>query len=218
MMDTIAGILTMLIIFGPFVLIIIWAVRYQKRLYKKAWDNVEELFNAHKIKITSTIPVKKTVMLQLTGQLNNNHVNVYNIVVGSGKSRQVYTKTEITLSGNSLPEFTIYKENIFSKLGEMLGHHDIKTGDEEFDKTFRLKSWKAEEARTLTVFNDLARIEFLAQKKYFVGNIEIKQGKLTITILGVPGTKMLFAYYKTLLELSLYLIEKRSKLAGHAPN
>jgi adenylate kinase len=95
------------------------------------------------------------------------------------------------------------------------GRKDIKTGDEEFDKTFRLKS--NSESETLRLFNDQLISEFKSEKKGFYGKIESSGKQLVMNYYGMPGFKIGLKHYRLLFKMSLAILSAGAKNKGNSP-
>ncbi|MCE3228634.1 MAG: hypothetical protein K0S32_3185 [Bacteroidetes bacterium] len=213
-MDVIKLIFGLILIVAPFVLLIWWAVRFQKRMMTRAFDNLLQIFTENNVTLRSAVPQNKAVLLRLSGEKNGHNIHVYSEYVGSGKNRTLITKTEL-LGINSPAEFTLYRENLFTKIGEALGMKDVKTGDDEFDKLYRLKSSHPDAAK---FFTDRIRNEFVAKHKLFNGTTTFKNNKLTLVTYASPGNKYGLKHYKNTFELGLLFIEKKvSSMGGHSP-
>ena len=66
----------------------------------------------------------------------------YRYIVGAGRSQQTYTRAMIrwTNIGATLPQFTLAPETFFTRLGQLLGWHDIQFADDPaFSATYMLK-------------------------------------------------------------------------------
>ncbi|MBL7909573.1 MAG: hypothetical protein JNJ41_00795 [Bacteroidia bacterium] len=181
----------------------------------RSWDNVFDLFSKNQISIKTPMPSNKKNLLALTGSFNQKVIQVNTYYVGSGKNRTIVTRMDIFLDNGQLAEFSLYKETIFSKLGELLGSVDIKTGNAEFDKTFRLKS--KNETETQKIFNDEVINHCQNVKKDFTGTILSKENKLSFFMNGLPGNKMQLLHFNCLLSIVLLLTKHSSKPSGHSP-
>jgi hypothetical protein len=213
-MEVIKIIFGLLLILSPFVLLIWWAIRFQKRMFIRSYDNLLQIFSENAVTLRSSIPENKAVMLKLLGEKNGHNIHVYSEYVGSGKNRTLITKTEL-LGINSQVEFIVYRENLFTKIGEALGTKDVKTGDHEFDKLYRLKSSSPD---VVTLFTDKIRNEFISKHKLFNGTATFKNNKLTLVTYASPGNKFGLKHFKNTFELGLLFIEKKvSSKGGHSP-
>lgn len=65
----------------------------------------------------------------IQGQVEDTCVSIfdYRYVVGRGKRSRTYSQTVILLRSESLqlPKFSLYPENLFHKVGDFFGYHDI---------------------------------------------------------------------------------------------
>ena len=85
----------------------------------------------------------------------------------AGKSTVICTRIRAPYVNRDGFRFTLHRAGIFAPLGEMLGFHDIKVGDEKFDKAFVLGKetthWRRSEPCSQTrgihnLMEDLPRI------------------------------------------------------------
>jgi hypothetical protein len=213
MVDTLAGILTIVIVFSPFVILIVWAVRYQRKMFAKSWNNVQDLFVAQKIRLTSQIPQKTTVILNLSGEFNEGSIEVKNIFIGAGKSRKMLTKA-IIQSKHQIPNFRITHENIFTKMGEGLGIKDVKTGNEIFDRSFRLEISESEKGM---IFTELMIREFILREKDFRGAVDCRNNVIQVAYYGAPGYKIALRQFTALFEMAMKVATMKFKGLGHSP-
>lgn len=184
-------------------------------MIKRSWENVLTVFNDHKINPRTVIPEKKQYQVNISGELNRNTINVFTEFVGTGKNRYMITKIDMIMTEQTLPDFVLYKETMFSKIGEFLGSHDIKTGDEKFDKEYRLKSTKADDA--IRLFDDATRTELIAFEKDFSGTITCKGNRIICAITGSAGNKTAFKHFKCLFGIAIKFLQKKGRVQGHAP-
>jgi hypothetical protein len=77
--------------------------------------------------------------LTLEGNRRGNHIRIYPYTVSSGQSSTTYTTVRTSIPNPNGLTFSFGKEGLFSKIGKSLGMQDIDTGDEHFDKIFRVK-------------------------------------------------------------------------------
>ena len=182
-------------------------------MLSKSWTNIESYFTQQGIRLTSLIPQKTTVLLNISAQIKDIKITVENKYVGRGKNKTLITRTCI-IPPHSIPQFKITRENIFTKIGETLGWKDTKTGDVEFDKRFRLTMNKAEIGRVFT--NELMS-EFLTKRKDLYGTIECNNDVIEIIQYGVPGYKIGFKQFTNLFELGMKIAGTKPKVMGHSP-
>jgi hypothetical protein len=69
--------------------------------------------------------------------------------VSNGKSSTTYTRMRAPYVNVDGFKFSIYRSGIFTELGEFLGFHDIEIGDDDFDKSFVIKSSSENKVREL---------------------------------------------------------------------
>lgn len=181
----------------------------------RSWTNIQDIFLENRIRLTSVVPEKTTVIPDIHGETDEFKIRVYSYYVGTGKSRTLITATIFELKKIQIPSFTLGRENIFTRAGEVLGIKDIKTGDDDFDKTFRLKS--NSESETLRLFNDQLISQFKIEKKGFYGKIESSGKQLVMNYYGMPGFKIGLKHYKLLFKMSLAILSAGTKNKGNAP-
>lgn len=208
-MHTFSVIIGVLFILAPFALIIFLSVRYHKKMLVNTWQVVLEIFTSHHINIIGQLPENKAVLINLNGEFSGHQIHVFNEYVGTGKSRTLITRTEIKLKDKVLPDFKIYRENIFTKVGEVIGIRDVKTGDEEFDKMYRLRA--VDEIKVIDLFDAFLRSELITRKKDFYGSVEVKENVLNVYLHGVPGVKISRRHYIALFETAMILVNKKVK-------
>jgi hypothetical protein len=203
------GLIITIIILTPFILILIFAIKFQKRILIRSWERIVYLFDFYKINLKSAIPEKKSVLPDLTGTLNGKRIRVFCVYVGRGKSRTLVTRVVIDLNETIYPKFNLSRENIFTKIGEKIGMKDIKTGHEEFDKTFRLKS--EFENETIKIFTQSLLQLFVDNKKQFYGQIESFGERIEMTLFGTPGIKISLKQFEVMFYLTLCIIDTKNK-------
>ncbi|HET7467859.1 MAG TPA: hypothetical protein VFL29_14470 [Candidatus Dormibacteraeota bacterium] len=81
---------------------------------------------------------------EISGQYNGVPFTAfeYRYAIGAGRSQQSYTRALIrwTNIGATLPQFTLAPETFFTRIGQLLGWHDIQFADDpEFSATYVLK-------------------------------------------------------------------------------
>jgi hypothetical protein len=207
-MDNVIGIIITLLIIAPFIFIMIWAFRYQKKIYARGWEMMIALMNSNGVNITSLLPPDRRVKMDLAGNWNGNNIRIVNEIVGAGKSRRVITKMVLTLTSKTVPDFVLSKENFLTRAGEKLGIKDIKTGDTAFDKVFRLTS-EFEEQAVLGFFDDSLIQKLKQNEKLFMGEMVSKSGAISVMIHSLPGHKNMQPFFKTMFELMLFTAEKK---------
>lgn len=208
-MDILAGIILVTIILSPFVLIIFWAVRYNRRMMQRAWKSIQELLHEHQVIITTQVPEDTTSLPDISGETGDFRIRVQNYYTGTGKSRTLVTRTSFELKSRSLPVFQLYRENVFTRIGEMIGMEDIKTGDEEFDKGFRLKADAQDPLMPL--FSYTVTSAFVQARKHFFGNISCKGDRLEFFTYSSPGQKIGLLHFRTAFDLCILLIRSGKK-------
>jgi hypothetical protein len=212
-MDIVIGIIVLLLIFSPFAAIIYFAITYQRKMFTKAWVNVQDLFTKYQIRLQTQIPQKTSVLLQLQGEGKEGKFHVFNVVIGSGKSRQIITKITVQLT-KKLPDFEFYRENIFTKIGETFGIKDVKTGDAEFDKVYRIY---INEMYKDKIFSNEMITYFLSMRKDLVGRINCKNNMIEVQYYGVPGFKNATRQFTALFDAAMKILSVKMPNAGHSP-
>ena len=122
---------------GGFIALIVWAVKYGKKVNKRRQALFEDFANRKGLTYTSTKMFMNNIN-RAEGDLHGSQFIMYEKMVGSGKNRHLATFMEFNNSPLTF-DFKIGKEHLFSKAGKMLGWKDIEMGDEAFDKRFLLK-------------------------------------------------------------------------------
>lgn len=145
---------------GIFVGIIVWAVKYTKKINNRKHEFYAEF--ANKRGFTHRQEKYMLAMLNtLEGEIAGCPVRIFEKMEGSGKSKQVVTRIVVDNTPWNF-DFRMGKEHFFSKAGKMLGMQDIEFGDAEFDKNFLLKSKDEPQFRdlmTLNIQNELRMIK-----------------------------------------------------------
>ena len=72
--------------------------------------------------------------------------------VSTGKSHVTYTRMRAPYVNRDGFRFTIYRKNLLSDLGKLLGMQDIDVGDPEFDRDFVIKG--NDESKVLALFGN----------------------------------------------------------------
>ena len=76
----------------------------------------------------------------LTGTIDGYNINIHSYVVSSGKHSTRYVRVSLARPVNYPLTFSIAREHIFSKIGKVMGHHDLETGNNVFDSQFLIRS------------------------------------------------------------------------------
>ena len=160
---------------GGFIALIVWAVKYGKKVNKRRQALFEDFANRKGLTYTSTKMFMNNIN-RAEGDLHGSQFIMYEKMVGSGKNRHLATFMEFNNSPLTF-DFKIGKEHLFSKAGKMLGWKDIEMGDEAFDKRFLLKSKSEDEFRALMTYDLQASLQAL--DKDLVASIRANKGSLT---------------------------------------
>ena len=101
---------------------------------------------------------------QISGQYNGVAFSAfqYDYTISTGKSSATYRHAMIQWSSSkALPQFTLGPETFFTRIGEVLGFHDIDFSDDpDFSDAYRLKGW--EEMSVQSLFTPLIRQQLTA--------------------------------------------------------
>jgi hypothetical protein len=76
----------------------------------------------------------------ISGYFGSAEIRIHTITRGSGKNRSTYTQFHATIPVPMPDGLVLYKEGLFSRLGKMLGGHDVQVGDPEIDNAFIIKA------------------------------------------------------------------------------
>lgn len=169
-----------LIVLGGLIVLIIFLVRYSKKINQKkiGWYQNWALKLGLKHELSKYMLTKLNV---LSGQLDGNQVLIYEKIVGSGKNRSLYTFVEFTPNPFDF-QFSIGKEGFFSKIGKSLGAKDIEFDNTEFDKTFLLKSKEEDKFRAMMDYR--AQEALRGIENVLVNSIVSNQKTLSYSIFG----------------------------------
>ncbi len=155
----------------PIWLLVAYVFWSAKQKYRKFWNTMIAIFNQKGIVITTEIPTDKNGISCLSGTFNNCKILVYDSSFGSIKSRVSFTKTEIRVANHSFPDLSIAR----------WGNSNVKTDNQEFDKTFKLNSNQKE--RIKEVLTNKVITELLSRKNEFKeGGIACSGNSLSFTI------------------------------------
>ena len=132
---------------GFFVAIIVWAVKYTKKVNARKEILYKAFGEKHKLQFSQS----KYLMARLNslvGEVEGMQVSIVEKMEGSGKNKSVVTR--LIFTGTPIDfDFKIGKEHIFSKAGKALGMKDIEFNNAEFDKKFLMKSKEEDKFRSL---------------------------------------------------------------------
>lgn len=140
----------------------------------------------------------------LSGTYKNHNVVLSRYTVGHGKHKQTYTYISLMLVDPGF-EFSIAKEGFWNKL---FGGQDVKFGDEEFDKTYFIKSKTEDQVRRII---DAAVRKVLMEanaSKLYSGNITFKKGELRYTEQGDMITEKVRNRFEAMMQITPFLAGK----------
>lgn len=192
-------------LFGGLIAIIVWAIKYGKKVNARKQLLFEE-FAQRKGLTHSTTKHFLNVLNTVDGTLNNCHFQLQEVIVGSGKHQHVMAHINFFNTPINF-DFKIGKEHIFSKAGKMLGMQDVEIGDEEFDKRFLLKSKSENEFRDLITYeiqDELKRLD-----KDLKSSISQKDGVLSYSVHGGLVNEKIFKSTERVIEFMIKLMSKR---------
>ncbi len=167
--------IALIIGFGIFALIIVWAVKYTKKINARKSTFFSDLALKHKLTHSSSKYVL-TKLNTIQGTWNGMPFFIYEQMEGSGKSKTLVTRAII----ENVPfdyDFRIGKEHLFSKAGKMLGMKDIEFGDAEFDKKFLINA--KDEDRFRAFFNYKLQGELSNLKNDLASSIRVQDGVMS---------------------------------------
>lgn len=201
MQETMTIVFPLVSIFGIFALIFWFALFMGKRLihhYTLLGEKLglglqvtKKFFGLHQFPI-------------LSGTYKNRNVILSRYMVGSGKHRQVFTYISLTLADPGF-EFSIAKEGFWNKL---FGGQEIKLGEEEFDKTYFIKSKTENQVRRI-IDSALRKVLMEANaSKLFGGNITFGKGELRYTEQGDMISEKVRHRFEAMMQIMPYLAEK----------
>lgn len=198
------GLLTLIGAIALFVLLIVWAVKYTKKINARKKAMYEQLAQRLGLVHTET----KYLMAKLNnlaGEYRGMKVAIWEKMEGSGKNRTVVTRILITAPGFDF-DFKIGKEHFFTKIGKALGMKDIEFGDPEFDKKFLLKSDNEEKFRRLITPNIQHEIRNLGSD--IRSSIRMQKGEFSYMNYGPLANEKQFKSFEKILDFMLMLAEK----------
>lgn len=198
------GALISILALALFVGIIIWAVRYSKKINKRKGKFFQEFATKHGLEHTSN-KYMMNVLNSVSGTWNNYPFKVYEQIVGSGKNKTVMTYATI----ENLPfdyDFKIGKEHLFSKAGKLLGLNDIEFGDDEFDKKFLIKA--KDENKFRAFFNYKLQDELKQIKGDLRSSIRMSGGKLTYANYGAIPNEKAFTSFEKIVNFMFILVKE----------
>ena len=200
-------ILIVVLFFLVLVGILVLTFRYAIKQNKKKTLIFTEFAKEHNLEYTFSKYMFATLN-SVQGAYKGIHLNIYEKMVGSGKNRHVVTTATIA-NGNMTFDFSIGKEQFFSKTGKLLGFKDIEFGDAAFDKAFLLKSKSEDEFRSLMNYENQAKLTGI--KDDLAGTIHCKDGMLSYSITGVLGYRKNREKFMNVLQFMIDLTNTRMR-------
>ncbi len=198
-----------IVILVGFFALLIGVIVLSIRFVKKQNNKKIVLFQEWALRLNLQHEHKKQLLAKLntlSGELDGVPVVIYEHIVGSGKNQVLYTT--VTFAPNPFDfDFRIGKEGFFSKVGKSFGAKDIEFGDEEFDKTFLLKSKEEGKFRSLIDFRmqqELREIE-----TSLAGTIASANGGFTYSIMGGFTKEEKIAEFENVLNFMRLLIRNK---------
>lgn len=76
----------------------------------------------------------------LSGTIKGYSFNIHSYTVSSGKNSTRYVRVGLARPVDYPITFSIAREHVFSKIGKVMGHHDLETGNKTFDSQFLIRS------------------------------------------------------------------------------
>ena len=186
------------------VALIVWVIKYTKKVNARKRQFFQDLGNKHNLQHLET-KRSFTRLNSLSGKIKDMDVQVYEHIVGSGKSQQIFTTIQLTPSPFDF-EFRIGKEHFFSKTGKLLGMKDIEMGDEEFDKIFLLKSKEEDKFRAVLTYDVQQRLKTISSD--LTGSIYGNLGNLSYSA-GVVAKEAQFKQLEKVFDFMLSLDNER---------
>jgi hypothetical protein len=192
---------------GAFVALIVWAIKYGKKVNARKVVYYQEFANKHRLQ-HSTHKHFFNVLNSVNGTLHDCTFQFYEEVQGSGKHQQFYAHIKFYNTPFNF-DFKIGKEHLFSKAGKLFGMKDVEMGDDAFDKRFLLKSKSENELRDLMTYDiqgELTRLD-----PDLKGSIHCKDGVLVYTIIGGLPKETSFRSAEKVVDFMIELIKKDGK-------
>jgi hypothetical protein len=165
---------------GGFVALIILLLRWVKKQNIKKVKLFAEFAQKHGFE-HSTSKYLTAQLNSLSGQKGTNSISITEEMVGSGKSKTVITTLMISPTPFDF-EFTIGKEQFFSKAVKLLGFDDVNFDDPEFDKVFLIKSKEEDKLKAIITYEIQAELKRIAAD--LKGTIYGKSGTISYSITG----------------------------------
>ncbi len=208
-MEHVAPLLAILLGLGILIGLIVWLVQRHKKLNKRKHVFYAEWANKYNLQHRAD-KFAMAALNTVQGHWRGYPFAVYEEMVGSGNSRQIYTYA--VFENVQFPSnFKIGKEHIFTKTGKLLGMKGIEFGDAEFDKKFDIK---AEDEPTFRLFFNQSLQEALKSiKDDLASSIRLDNGILSYYHYGPLLNEKKFHSFEQVLQFMMKLIEASEKKA-----
>lgn len=164
---TVGGFVAVGVIFGIYFIVNKWQRRNRDEMFQQL-ARMLQIELAHE---PYRLVFKKPV---LKGNFKGYHLKIIEKSVGSGEDHQTLTIIQINPSTSN--NFSITREDFFTKAGKIFGVHDIQIGDALLDKKFFFTSEDRELLRQ--VFDQTTIDKMKLIQKDFKGSIQNKSSKL----------------------------------------
>ena len=199
--------IALIIGFGIFALIIIWAVKYTKKINGRKSAFYSDFARKHNLNHSSS-KYMLTALNVVEGVWNEMPFVIYEQMEGSGKSKTVVTRAII----ENVPfdyDFKIGKEHLFSKASKMLGMKDIEFGDAEFDKKFLIKAKDEDKFRSF--FNYKLQGELSNLQKDLAAAIRVDSGIMTYMHYGPIANNKRFESFEKVVEFMFLMVKEAQR-------
>ena len=121
------------------------------------------------------------------GKLQKRDVSIFSKSYGLDNLRQTDTCIRLQTRASKKIHFVLSKRNLSGKVGQIGRHKELKTGDEQFDNQFILRS-KVEAAIILPMFEDSTRTFICKQLSSDTGFLTLEDGVLSYIEFGLIET------------------------------
>jgi hypothetical protein len=139
----------------------------------------------------------------IEGSVNGRSVRFVKYVTGSGKYGQLWSEIAVSVRADSFA-FTLRPDNVAWKLVESLGHHEIKVGDKEFDRRWRINSNQPETLKAVLLPELRHQIDQSAARQ---GEFMLEYGYVRYRELGDFDNPKRVARYESMIGLMCDLAE-----------
>ena len=171
--------LIILAVVGVAMALVVWAAvhwgrKNTKRLHD-SWTQAAEQLGGKFVAASGSWLKRKGCYVEVV--IGDISVRLDYYVVSTGKSHITYSRTGTATSTSK--RLRVYRSNIFSSVGKVLGMQDLLVGDDAYDDMFIIKS--DDEDWAIRVLDDLLRKEHLELSKLM---LRVDKGKVETTQLG----------------------------------